>query len=164
MTNCKKNKALKVTTIKKAIVLSLEQGSTRQSAYGAADVSSTTFRNWLNKDDKFALAVINAELKAVKSVEGALYKRAMGYEHPEDKIFCKDGIVTTVPTIKHHPPDTGSLVFFLCNRAGDEWHNVNKLEHTGAVTLKHDFEEIDDDKLDKLIKRVEGGKTKKAGS
>jgi hypothetical protein len=57
-------------------------------------------------------------------VAGALYKKAVGYEHPAEKIFLsKDGQVVRVPYIQHYPPDTPALMYYLNNRQRALWFN-----------------------------------------
>ena len=53
----------------------------------------------------------------------------MGYSHPETKVFCQDGKITTYEVIKHYPPDFSSMCFWLKNRAG--WKDV--YDHTYSI-------------------------------
>ena len=66
-----------------------------------------------------------------KQVERALFERACGYKHPEDKIFCHEGEITIQPTIKHYPPDPVSMIFWLKNRQKDKWRDKVEHEHSG---------------------------------
>jgi hypothetical protein len=87
-------------------------------------------------------------LSADAAVAGALYKRAMGYSHPAEKIHVtKDGDVIKVPYTQHYPPDTAALNFFLANRQRELWRrdpaggdvNVNLSLHDlvmGAIKLR----------------------------
>lgn len=91
-------------------------------------VARSTFSLWKEKHPKFVKALKRGKEVADQIVEQSLYKRACGYEHPQDKIFCTDGEVTTVKTIKHYPPDTGACFIWLKNRAG--WRDKQEVVHS----------------------------------
>jgi len=92
------------------------------------------------KNKKFLNAIKEGNDFANSKVVQSLFHRAIGYNHKEDKIFCTDGQVTTVPTVKYYPPDSTACFFWLCNRLKNRWENVNKIEHSGkdgeAINLK----------------------------
>lgn len=48
----------------------------------------------------------------------ALYSRAMGYEHPEEKAQFADGVWQTHEQTKHYPPDKASAQEFLDRTEG----------------------------------------------
>jgi len=52
-----------------------------------------------------------------------LYMRAKGYEHPEIKVFCQNGKIVTHEVIKHYPPETAAIAFWLKNRQPKTWRN-----------------------------------------
>ena len=62
-----------------------------------------------------------------------LYKRAIGYEHDEDKIFNNQGEPLIVPTTKHVQPDTTAAIFWLKNRQPARWRDKQEIEHGGSV-------------------------------
>ena len=105
-------------------------GATNPQLAEFFDVSVTTIDNWLASKPEFLGAVKEGREYADAHVGESLYQRACGYSHPEEKIFCKDGEVTRVETIKHYPPDPTSLVFWLKNRRRDLW--TDRQEVTGA--------------------------------
>jgi hypothetical protein len=57
-----------------------------------------------------------------------LYKRACGYEHPEDDIKNYMGEIIITPTIKHYPPDATSGIFWLKNRRPKEWRDKQEVD------------------------------------
>ncbi len=105
-------------------------------------ITESTFNLWKEKHATFSESIKKGKAEADANVAERLYERAMGYSHPEDKIFCnqvatrvekgigEDRVVTTsmkqvitrVPTIKHYPPDFSSMCFWLKNRAG--WKDI----------------------------------------
>jgi low affinity Fe/Cu permease len=56
-----------------------------------------------------------------------LYEAAIGYTHPEEKIFCHKGSITRVETLKHYPPDVVAAIFVLCNKDKANWQHVQKI-------------------------------------
>jgi hypothetical protein len=100
--------ANKVKAVKKAIIKSLEKGAYITAACKAAKISPVTFYEWLRKDKEFAKSVDIAQESRIGIVEDALFKRA------------EKGNMT-------------AIIFFLCNRAGDRWKSLTKVEHTGNI-------------------------------
>lgn len=80
-------------------------------------VGMATISRWKIAHPSFRAAIKSGREPADGKVAASLYERACGYSHPEDKIFCTDGQVTVVPTIKHYPPDTAAAFIWLKNRA-----------------------------------------------
>jgi hypothetical protein len=58
-------------------------------------------------------------------VSAAMYLRAVGYTHPDEKIFYDKDTASAVriDTIKHYPPDPGAGQFWLTNRQRHNWRN-----------------------------------------
>ena len=106
-----------------------EQAAKLCEPFGAADqelaqffcVSESTINHWKIKHPEFLAAILPAKAEADSKVAHALYLHAIGYEHPEDNIFCNgQGIVTVELAPKHHPPDTAACIFWLKNRQPDK--------------------------------------------
>lgn len=111
-------------------------------------VSEQTLNSWKEKHPSFLESIKKGKAQADANVAERLYERAMGYSHPEEKIFCNQvatriekgigedktvttsvkQVVTRVNTIKHYPPDFSSCCFWLKNRAG--WKDVYDHTHT----------------------------------
>jgi hypothetical protein len=53
-----------------------------------------------------------------------LFHRAKGYSHPEIKVFCHDGDITTHGVVKHYPPDTRATIAWLRNRRKQNWRGT----------------------------------------
>ena len=109
-------------------------------------VTEQTINNWKTAHPTFFESIKDGKEKADAEVAQSLYHRALGYSHPEDKIFCARSKVTTVPTIKHYPPDTAAAFIWLKNRAG--WRDKQEHEHSGGVAVTvldyKDWKEPDD--------------------
>lgn len=102
-------------------------GSTDKQLGDFFEVDESTINNWKIAHPKFLESIKKGKVVADAEVAEKLYHRALGYEHPEDKIFCTDGKVTTVKTTKHYPPDTAAAFIWLKNRAG--WKDKQEHEH-----------------------------------
>lgn len=85
-------------------------------------VSRDTLLTWADKHPAMARA---RKIKDVLDgdVVKSLYRRAMGYEHP-DVVFHVVGprLVRTAVT-KHYPPDPASMIFWLKNRQREKWRD-----------------------------------------
>lgn len=99
-------------------------------------MSKRTFIRLRQRDPNFGKLVNDWKEVADNKVERKLYEKAMGYTHPEEKIFCQDGKVTRVQTIKEYAPDTMSMIFWLTNRKHSDWKRTRETEGTDPLTIK----------------------------
>lgn len=123
-----KKDALDLEQVKKLAVM----GWTDEQMAAFFDVDVRTWLRWKAKDETFCQALKDWKDEADERVERSLYERAMGYSHPEDKIFNNEGVPLVVPTTKHYPPDTTAMIFWLKNRQPENWRDKREHEHTGA--------------------------------
>jgi hypothetical protein len=56
-----------------------------------------------------------------EEVERSLFMRAIGYSHPEEKVFCHQGEIIKETVMKHYPPDTAAVQFWLKNKQPEKW-------------------------------------------
>jgi transcriptional regulator with XRE-family HTH domain len=103
-------------------------GATDEQLADFFGVAVSTIYEWTNGEAEFSEARRKGKEEADANVAQALYHRALGYTHPEEKIFHSDGDIIRADTIKYYPPDTAAAFIWLKNRAG--W--VDKKEITGA--------------------------------
>jgi hypothetical protein len=96
------------------------------------EVSERAFEKWKKKWPELVQAIARGKDIADEEVVIALRDRAIGYSHPEDKIFLgKNGKPVVVPTIKHYPPETDAIKLYLGNRHPDKWRDKVGVELTG---------------------------------
>lgn len=81
-------------------------------------VSVRTIHAWKLKYPEFYAALQMSKAEADKMVEQALFRRAIGYTHPSEKIFDHAGVPLRVETQQHYPPDVAACAFWLKNRQG----------------------------------------------
>ena len=131
------------------IKLLAEKGCTDQEMATAIGVTEQTFNNWKKSQPEFFESLKEAKEIADKRVERSLYERAIGYTHPEEKIFNNNGAIIRANTHKHYPPDPTSMIFWLKNRKPKEWRDKQELEHSGPngeqIAFKVIFVEPDTD-------------------
>ena len=134
----------------------LKEGKTEAEIAEIVGVSRRTLCNWKGKHQDLLLAVNEAKLTADQLVAASLYQRALGYSHPEEKIFCSEGQIITHDTVKHYPPDTTAAMFWLRNRQPNKWKektegdvNVKTVVNTSGMT----DEELDAKIAEKLAKQ-----------
>ncbi len=108
-------------------------GATDKEMAGFFDVTEQTLNNWKKKHPEFFESLKKGKAEADGMVVKSLFKRALGYEAPEDKIFNDSGRPMVVPTIKHHPPDTTAAIFWLKNRRPDDWRDKREIENSGSM-------------------------------
>lgn len=93
-------------------------GATNATLARLFEVAESTVEGWMQKHRAFKRAVLEGREIADAEVAHSLHRAAVGYTHPEEKIFCAFGEVTRVRTKKHYPPDTAAGKFILMNRQG----------------------------------------------
>jgi len=98
-------------------------GATDSDIADFFEVSEQTINTWKFRHPSFLESIKRSKQELDETVVRSLFHRARGYSHPEDKIFCNNGVTTTVKTTKHYPPDTGAMVFWLKNRQKDQWRD-----------------------------------------
>src|SRR5687768_3031374 len=77
------------------------------------EVDESTWTRWKDSHPEFCTSLKDWKIEADYRVERALYERACGYSHAEDKIFNYEGTPLIVPTVKHYPPDTAAAIIWL---------------------------------------------------
>lgn len=105
-------------------------------------IHESTFHKWKKDYPEFAEALRRGKEEPNEKVISALYRRALGYAHPEDKIMHYMGEPVIVPTIKHYPPDTSAIIFWLCNRLAEDWRQKNEVMNTFGDAAKELAEAI----------------------
>lgn len=84
-------------------------------------VSEVTVNKW-KKDKQFCLALKKGKNKADSEVIKSLYKRATGFEHPNEIYFSSyRGSVTETLYKKYYVPDVVAQIFWLKNRQPEQW-------------------------------------------
>ncbi len=107
-------------------------GKTDQEIADFFKIGRRTLIKWRKQNPEFVLTLKDDWKKvADHRVERSLYERACGYSHPEEKIFNNNGEIVRAQTIRHYPPDSTSMIFWLKNRDPARWRD--KVEPSGDI-------------------------------
>ena len=98
-------------------------------------VSKKVIFEWVDAHAEFRDARARAREWADAEVAESLYKRALGYSHPDSHVSNYQGDITVTPLVKHYPPDTQAASWWLKNRRGDKWQDKQNIDHSGSVGL-----------------------------
>jgi hypothetical protein len=130
-------------------------GFTNEELGVAFGVNVTTITDWLRDRADFSSAVYAGRDGADEKVARALFKRAVGYEHPEDDIRTialgnnQGSQIEITPTIKRYAPDTGAAQLWLHNRQRKRWKssddNTNLDPATVAALMRELAKATEDD-------------------
>lgn len=108
------------------------------------DVDPRTIANWKVRYPEFFQSIKIAKADLDDQVERSLYQRAMGYSHPDVDIRVIEGQIVKTELVKHYPPDTTALIFWLKNRRKEEWRDKQEIEHSGTIRHEDALGELDD--------------------
>ena len=99
-------------------------------------VNESTLTRWKKRYPELRTSLKDGKDKTDAEVAESLLHRALGYSHPEDKIFLHEGKPVIVSTTKHYPPDATSMIFWLKNRQREAWKDRHDVDHTGEVKVE----------------------------
>lgn len=116
-------------------------GATDEFLADYFEVTVSTINNWKIDHPQFLESLKRGKKEADARVAEALFNRAIGYAHPEMKVFNNQGEIITYDTTKHYAPDPTSMIFWLKNRQPDVWRDKKE----AAITLTDDFDSLLDD-------------------
>lgn len=103
------------------IIKLYESGKTDAQVAYIVGISERTINNWKGSHPDFLHAIRESKCVADDLVEAAMFSRATGYSHTEEKLFCYEGHVVRAKTIKQYAPDVTAGIFWLCNRQPERW-------------------------------------------
>lgn len=98
-------------------------GSTDLEIADFFGVCERTVNNWKHDHPEFLQSIKVGKLLADANVAEALYRRAVGYSHPDTHVSVWQGEVTLTELTKHYPPDTAAAFIWLKNRRPDQWRD-----------------------------------------
>lgn len=117
-------------------------------------VNNDTIQNWKKQFPCFFETLKKGKILADAKVEASLYQRACGYSHPDIVIKTVGGKVVKIPIIKHYPPDTTAIIFWLKNRKKEEWRDRQEIEHIINDYLHEDLKDVPTDRLRSFVEEI----------
>jgi hypothetical protein len=109
-------------------------------------INVATLYRWKNEHSEICNALKKTKEVVDKEVENALYKSAMGYDYEEiteQRRYNKDTgqyeMVVIERKVKHQPPNTASIIFWLKNRKPDTWKDKQEITDSKALEKLDDI-------------------------
>jgi len=128
-------------------------GATDKFLADRFEVCKDTINEWKKVYPEFSASIKSGKEIADAKVAEALFNRACGYSHPEEKIFNDGGEILRADTIKHYPPDTAAAFIWLKNRGG--WKDKQEVNSTN-VNLNSELTDNErKEALDKIKKGLD---------
>jgi hypothetical protein len=113
-------------------------GATDEQLAEFLGVDVATIYRWADPDcDQFRQEFCDARRKGKEladiQVTKSLYRRALGYEQPTEKIMTRavgggESVIERLDTFTHVPGDVTAAIFWLKNRRPDQWRDKKALE------------------------------------
>jgi hypothetical protein len=101
--------------------------SIKEIATSHIGVSMTAFWGWYRESDELKKACATGKDIADRSVEDALYRRALGYDYNEYVYELIEGeLRLTKKFTKHCPPDVKAILSWLYNRVPNVWRSIQE--------------------------------------
>lgn len=146
------------------IKMLIQEGWTDTKILNFLGVSELTWHKW--KKDHPELSKLNDwKREFTGKIERSLAAVAVGYEHPEEKIFLgPGGKIVTHETTKHYPPSVDAIKYWLNNQKKGEWSNAQEValmgKHGGAIQIESKPKQIclEDFTEDELALLIAAGK------
>lgn len=89
------------------------------------DINEDTLNEW-KKDATFSESLKKGKELADAEVTRSLFERATGYEAPDTDIRVVNGQIVKTDLIKHYPPDTLAIIYWLNNRQRKKWKQAQE--------------------------------------
>ncbi len=109
-----------------------ENGKTDEQVADIIGVHVRTIHNWKKSQPDFLHALREGKQAADDLVEASFFSSAVGYSHPEEKIFQYEGQIIRAETTKHYPPDARAAHIWLQNRRPKDWKDTKTVVHEGG--------------------------------
>lgn len=105
-------------------------------------VTESTIYLWKLEIPEFSEALKDGKAMIDDNVEKSLLQAAIGYSHPDEKVFCHEGQIIVHKTVKHYPPNAGAGKMWLTNRRPDEWREKHEFDFKVPFTIKMDEDDM----------------------
>jgi len=111
-----------------------EHGATDAEVADFFSVSVRTIQRWAHKYPLFCLSLKAGKVAADDRVERSLFHKANGYTYEAEEVFQYQGQIVRAKVVKHVPPDSTAMIFWLKNRRPAEWRDRHEIDHSGKIT------------------------------
>ena len=140
-------------------------------------IKKETLQKWMGKYPELNNSYEAGKIQASANVASALYQKAIGFSHPEQKVFMnkikeydpETGKVVReysepmiVDVVKHYPPDFASMNKFLTIKEPEKWNDKFLVDDI-PITFGKASKELEDVSIEELaLMEKIGMKEKKA--
>ena len=109
-------------------------GATNEDLAQRFEISVGELKLWMQRHPEFLTAIREGREWADENVAKSLYRSAIGYSHPETKVFYDSDLkeIVTQQITKHYPPNNVSIIFWLKNRQRDRWKDRREETEDGS--------------------------------
>lgn len=129
-------------------------GWTNQQIADFIGISLSTLNRWIARFPGLTKQVRDWKDEADARVERSCYESAIGYDHPEEKIFIHNKKVIEydesgnkiresdvpeiirVDTVRHYPPNPTSIIWWLSNRKHHDWKRTRQEAGADPLSVK----------------------------
>ncbi len=127
-------------------------GATDEDLARSFEVDVATISNWKLSHPEFLESLKSGKDEADANVGKSLYRRALGYDHPEVDIKVINGEIVKTPLVKYYPPDTTAAIFWLKNRQRTKWRDMRDTDITSNGETITEVKKLSDEELNAKIK------------
>lgn len=146
-------KSDKSDTLKHNLLKALEKTlGNIKDACEMCKVARSTYYRYLEDDLDFQEKVKELDEARIDFVESKMFERIKGYSHKETKVFNYKGIIITKDVVKHYPPDSGLISFFLETKAQSRGYVRKQIIEN---TTGDPFEGMTEAEIDEMLAEVE---------
>ena len=130
-------------------------GATDKEIAEFMEINEHTLSYWKRTKPGFLKQLNKGKLEADSRVAKALFRRAIGYSHPDVHIAIYKGEVIKTPIIKHFAPDVTAAIKWLGIRQRAKWQDIRMTEisETRTNVLKIDLTGMSTEEL-MVLKKV----------
>ncbi len=117
------------------------EGKTLGQLAEVLGVHRSTMDEWRINHPEFSAMIELGREDALDHVEASLHQRAVGYQHPSEKIVVVSGgqgegsHVERVDITVQYPPDPAAAMHILKNKRPKDWKDKQVIEHQGLAGL-----------------------------
>ena len=120
-------------------------GMTDEEIAESLEIEKELFGVWVAYAPGVKVALKRGRDVADGHVAAGLYHRAIGYSHPDEKLFQYEGEVIRAETTKQYPPDTKAAEIWLNRRRGGKWDNKQNIHHSGEISFEQAVKQFEGD-------------------
>lgn len=110
-------------------------------------IATSTLNEYKKKYPEFSESLKKGKEIIDVQVENALLKRALGYDYDETYEYSNEEEIDgkkktkkeTKYYVKHCPPDTTAIIYWLKNRKAREWRDKREEEFDNNISISFDW-------------------------